>query len=486
MKYLILVPDGAADVSAENEKTPLEEAHMPVIDGLAKKGRVGLVRTIPRGVLPGSDAANLAVLGYDPKEDLTGRSPLEAVSMGIDLGDRDVAFRVNLVTLAAPEGKDSAPEGKDSVPEGKDSVPESKGAVPEGKDSVPEGKDSVPEGKDSVPDDKNDAGGNADYKSFTIVDHASGDIGDEDAHALIEYLDAAIGSGDPKNGGRIKFYPGVSYRHALVVKGGPRTKSGIDDVYKDYTNYALIPPHDILGRQIGLYLPDREDEDYILALMTKSYELLKDHVVNRARTAKGLRPANSIWIWGEGVRPRLAPITDKYGVKGTVISAVDLIKGIGICAGLEAVKVEGATGTIDTNFRGKGEAAIDAYKSGKDLAYIHVEAPDECAHQGSRAGKIEALERIDADVAAPILAWLEDNRKRTGEEFRILIVPDHRTPVVIRTHTDEPVPYVYYDSAEAEAGLFNGRNAFTERAAAAGEPVNSGRELADGFFYVRA
>ena len=433
MKYLILVPDGAADVSVENEKTPLEEAYMPAVKGLAERGRIGLVRTIPRGIPPGSDAANLSVLGYDPRTDLTGRSPLEAVSMGIDLGDRDVAFRTNLVTLAASDGQSD--EG---------------------------------------------------YKALTIIDHASGDISDDEARLLIEHIDAAIGSGDPDNEGRVRFYPGVSYRNALVVREGQRTKSGVGDVFADYPNYALIPPHDILDRQIGLYLPDKENEAYILSMMSKSYELLKDHEFNKARIAKGLRPANSIWIWGEGRRPLLAPITEKYGVKGTVISAVDLIKGIGICAGLEPVKVEGATGTIDTNFKGKGAAAIETFRGGMDLAYIHVEAPDECAHQGSRTGKIESLERIDADIVAPILAWLEDNRERTGEEFRILIAPDHRTPVVIRTHTDEPVPYVFYDSAAAEAGLYNEKNSFTERSAAAGEPVNSGRELADDFFRARA
>ena len=429
MKYLILVPDGAADVSVENEKTPLEEANIPVINGLAMRGRVGLVRTIPRGVPPGSDAANLAVLGYDPKKDLTGRSPLEAVSMGIELGGHDVAFRTNLVTLAAQDGQNED-----------------------------------------------------DYKSLTIIDHASGDISDEEAHVLIDFVDSVLGSGDPANEGRIHFYPGVSYRHALVVKDGPVTKNGIGNVFADYPDYALIPPHDILGRQIGLYLPDKKNEDYILDMMSKSYGLLKDHEVNKKRIEQGLRPANSIWIWGEGIRPLLAPITDKYGVNGTVISAVDLIKGIGICAGLDPVKVEGATGTIHTNFRGKGEAAIDTFKRGMDLAYIHVEAPDECAHQGDREGKIKSLELIDEKIVAPILAWLEENREKTGEEFRVLIVPDHRTPVVIRTHTDEPVPYVFYDSAAAEAGLFNKRNAFTERSAMAGEPVNSGRELADGFF----
>ena len=426
MKYFILVPDGASDVPVKNEKTPLEAAYMPAINGLARRGRVGLVRTIPRGTPPGSDAGNLAVLGYDPKTDVTGRSPLEAVSMGIDLGDRDVAFRTNLVTLAETEGA---------------------------------------------------AGG---YGDLTIIDHASGDIGDEEARALIGHIDAELGSGDPANGGRIRFYPGVSYRHALIVRDGPATESGVGDVFSDYPGYALVPQHDILGRQIGLYLPDKGNEAYILALMKRSYALLKDHAVNRERIGKGLRPANSIWIWGEGRRPLLEPITEKYGIEGAVISAVDLIKGIGICAGLEPVRVEGATGTLATNFPGKGEAAIEAFSGGKDLAYVHVEAPDECSHQGSRDGKTEALERIDRHIAAPVLEWLERNRTETGEEFRILIVPDHSTPVVIRTHTDDPVPYVLFDSA-AEAGV-DEKRAFSERAGAAGEQAHSGRELADAFF----
>lgn len=425
MKYLILVPDGAADVTVEGEKTPLERAAMPNINDLAKHGRVGLVRTIPRGVAPGSDAANLAVMGYDPAVDLTGRSPLEAVSMGIALGDRDVAFRTNLVTLDGDDGE---------------------------------------------------------YADLTIIDHASGDISDEEAHILIKYIDEKLGSGDPDNEGRVKFYPGVSYRHALIVRDGAKTKNGIGDVFDDYPHYALVPPHDILDRQIGLYLPDKEDEKYILHLMEKSYALLKDHEVNRTRVSKGLRPANSIWIWGEGRRPRLAPISEKYGVKGTVISAVDLIKGIGICAGLKPVNVEGATGTLDTNYIGKGEAAIDAFKQGSDLAYIHVEAPDECSHQGDLSGKIESLEKIDADIVGPVVRWLKKNRDETGEEFRIMIVPDHRTPVVIRTHTDEPVPYVIYDSAEP--GHYDERHAFTERSGAKGEAIHSGHELADKFFNI--
>ena len=432
MKYFILVPDGAADVVNEGEQTPLEAAKMPWINRLARRGRVGLVRTIPRGVAPGSDAANLAVLGYDPKTDLTGRSPLEAVSMGIDLGPRDIAFRANLVTLT-------------------------KGDKRGGSGSVP-------------------------YSGLIITDHASGDISDEEAKELIEYLDEKLCFGDPANEGRVRLYPGVSYRNALVVTDGPTTASGIGDVFDDYQDYALVPPHDILGRQIGLYLPDKENEKYILRLMERSYLFLKDHEVNKKRIKKGLRPANSIWIWGEGRKPILSPITEKYGVDGSVISAVDLIKGIGICAGLEPVKVEGATGTITTNFRGKGQAAIDTFTLGKNLAYIHVEAPDECAHQGSREDKILALERIDEDIVAPVFQWLEKNRKETGEEFRILIVPDHRTPVVIRTHTDEPVPFVLYDSAGAASGDGNKKHSFTERAGAAGEAFYSGRELADDFF----
>jgi 2,3-bisphosphoglycerate-independent phosphoglycerate mutase len=408
---------------------------MPHIIGLARKGRVGLVRTIPRGVKPGRDAANLAVLGYDPAHDLTGRSPLEAVSMGIELGPRDVAFRTNLVTLA-----DKTSEGS------------------------------------------------PDYADLTIIDHASGDISDEEARVLICAIDAALGSGDPANGGRVRFFPGVSYRHALIVRDGGETASGIADVFDDYPDYALTPPHDILGRQIGLYLPgdgeEKENETYILRLMERSYDILKDHPVNLARIARGERPANSIWIWGEGKRPTISPIAAKYGVKGAVISAVDLIKGIGICAGLDPIKVEGATGTIATNFAGKGEAAIAAYEAGMDLAYIHVEAPDECSHQGNRAEKIESLERIDADIVGPIVSYLEKHREETGEEYRILVVPDHRTPVVIRTHTDEPVPYVIYDSAAAGGIAEDPARAFTERSGATGKPLHSGKELADTFFGV--
>jgi 2,3-bisphosphoglycerate-independent phosphoglycerate mutase len=421
MKYVIIVPDGAADRPEKGEagKTPLEEAHMPVINGLAAHGEIGLVRTIPDGISPGSDAANLAVMGYDPKTDLTGRSPLEAVSMGIDLADTDVSFRTNLVTL--------------------------------------------------------DPNGKTVYEDFTIVDHSSGDITNEEARVLIEYVDEILGSGDLGNGGRVRFYPGVSYRHALIVKEGAETASGVGDVFKELNDYDLTPPHDVLERRIGEYLPKGEGSAFLYALMKKSYDLLTDHPVNKDREARGLNPANSLWIWGQGKRPSLASFGSKFGITGSVVSAVDLIKGIGICAGLESIDVEGATGTLKTNFKGKADAVIAALDGGKDFVYVHLEAPDECSHQGNRAEKIEALERIDAEVAAPIVSYL----KNSGEDYRVLVVPDHRTPLEIRTHSDEPVPYVLYDSAKDAK---NENNAFTELSGAQGKYFDSGCALSEYFF----
>jgi 2,3-bisphosphoglycerate-independent phosphoglycerate mutase len=350
MKYLILVPDGSADRpdAAEGGKTPMEEACMPYINGLAKRGAVGLVRTIPEGILPGSDAANLAVMGYDPRKDLTGRSPLEATSMGISLADTDVAFRANLVTL----------RGADDTP----------------------------------------------YEDLRIVDHSAGDITSEEARTLIEYLDGSIGSGDAENGGRVALYPGFSYRHALIVTAGPPTPSGVGDVSTEADGYALTPPHDVLEQRIGDHLPKGAGSAFIGKLMRESYDLLKDHPVNRDRERRGLNTADSLWIWGQGKKPSLESFHSKFGREGSVISAVDLIKGIGICAGLEPIGVDGATGTLDTNFRGKAEKAVEAFKAGKDFVYVHLEAPDECSHQGDRAGKIRALELIDREVMGPILA----------------------------------------------------------------------------------
>lgn len=391
MKYLILVPDGAADRPIEKlgGKTPLEVAEIHNINSLARKGEVGRARTIPDGIPPGSDAANLAVMGYDPKIYLTGRSPLEAVSMGIDMDDTDVAFRTNLVTL-----------------------------------------------EDGI-----------------VKDHSAGDISNEEARVLIELIDRELGTD------KLKFYTGVSYRHALIMKDG---EVGLN----------LIPPHDILGQKAEPNLPKVE---FVRELMLKSYELLKDHPINKERINKGLNPANSIWIWGEGKRPNLSSFYDKYGIRGSVISAVDLIKGIGLCAGLDSIDVEGATGTLDTNFRGKAEATIEEFEKGKDFVYVHLEAPDECSHQGDMRGKIEALKLIDERVLSPILDYF----KKSGGDFRILIVPDHRTPLEIRTHSSEPVPYVIYDSRNEKS---HPENAFAERSSEGGRLFENGYELADYFF----
>jgi 2,3-bisphosphoglycerate-independent phosphoglycerate mutase len=425
MKYLIVVPDGSADRPSADYggRTPLEDANIPNINSLAAHGEVGFVRTIPEGIAPGSDAANLAVMGYDPAEDLTGRSPLEAVSMGIDMSEDDVAFRTNLVTL------------------------------------------------------KGDAG--AAYEDLTIVDHSSGDITNAESEVLVKYIDENIGSGDPKNSGRLKFYPGVSYRHALIVQPGEPTESGIGDVSKEADGYVLTPPHDILEKRIGDYLPKGEGSEYLLNLMKKSYELLKDYSVNIARQERGLNPASSIWVWGQGKKPNLASFGSKFGIDGSVISAVDLIKGIGLCAGLSSIDVEGATGLLDTNFKGKADAAISAFESGKDFIYIHVEAPDECSHQGNRATKIQAIESIDHKIVAPVVEYLAGS----GEDYKILIVPDHRTPVEIRTHSDEPVPYVIYDSTKANLiDKPDSSKAFSEKSAESGRSFGSGKELAEYFF----
>ncbi|MDR0852494.1 MAG: cofactor-independent phosphoglycerate mutase [Clostridiales Family XIII bacterium] len=423
MKYFILVPDGSADDPGSYAEglTPLAAAHIPSMDGLAKRGEVGLVRTIPDGVAPGSDAANLAVMGYDPVSDLTGRAPLEAVSMGIEMSDRDVAFRTNLVTLYAEDDRD-------------------------------------------VP-----------YEERVITDHAAGDITTEEAAVLIRYLDENLGSGNPQNEGRVRFWPGLSYRHALIVQDGSRTPSGIGDVNGESDGYDLTAPHDILGKKIGAYLPKGIGSEFLNAFMEKSYTLLKDHPVNLDRKARGLNTADSIWVWGHGKKPAIASFRDKFGIEGSVISAVDLIKGIGICAGLSAVSIEGATGTFDTNYAGKAAAAIEAFRSGKDFVYLHVEAPDECSHQGNADQKLLAIERIDNEIMAPILAYLNGS----ADDFRVLIVPDHRTPVALRTHTSEPVPFVIYDSRKES---YREENAFSERAGETGRKFESGKQLAEYFF----
>lgn len=401
MKYLVLVPDGAADekIPVLGDKTPLQVAKLNNINKLAQKGIVGMVRTIPEGIAPGSDAANLSVMGYDPSIYHTGRSPLEAVSMGINMSDTDVAFRTNLVTLQ----------------------------------------------------------GDGSYEDMIVQDHSAGDITNEEAKVLIEAVN------DSFRTNTIHFYPGVSYRHAMIVNNGS-------------TSYDLTPPHDVLTQRVGDHLPKGEGSEFITKMMKNSYDLLASHPINLDRVKRGLNPANSIWIWGQGKKPSLSSFYDKYKIKGSVISAVDLIKGIGLCAGLKSIDVEGATGTIHTNFTGKAQAAIEEFKKGQDFVYLHLEAPDECSHQGDLEGKIKSLEIIDEKVLMPIIEYLYSS----NNDFRVLIVPDHRTPMAIRTHSSTPVPFVFYDSSNESKENYD--NAFNEESGKKGEYFNKGYELTDYFF----
>lgn len=402
MKYFVLVPDGAGDekIKELGDKTPLDVAKLPNIDALAQRGEVGMVKTVPDGIAPGSDAANLSVMGYDPTVYLTGRSPLEAASIGIDMSDTDVAFRTNLITVTG--------DGK--------------------------------------------------YEDMTILDHSSGDISTEEAKELMEALAEKLSTED------ILFYPGVSYRHCMIMKNGR-------------TDYELTPPHDVLGQKVGDNLPKGEDAQIIIDMMKKSYEILKDHPVNKRRIEKGLNPANTAWIWGQGKKPALSLFKDKYGIDGAAVSAVDLIKGIAICAGLDSIDVEGATGTLHTNYKGKCEAAIRAFENGKDFVYMHLEGPDECGHQADAAGKIESLEKIDELVLAPVVEFL----KNSGEDFKVMVVPDHRTPICIRTHSSTPVPYVIYKSYDEKP--HDDKKAFNEAAGeASGNYFEHGYEMADYFF----
>ena len=366
MKYIVILGDGMADepVDELDGKTPLEVAQKPVIDRMALLGEVGLVKTVPDGIPPGSDAANLSVMGYNTREYYTGRSPLEAVSMGVSLVDTDVAFRCNLVTLSNDEP----------------------------------------------------------YASKTMIDYSSDEITSEEAAELIKTIQQHLGTDE------FRFYAGRSYRHLLVWRNG-------------CTGNITTPPHDILECTVTPYLPKGEKSSILLHKMEQSVALLRDHPVNIRRKEKGLRPANSIWLWGEGKRPALPDFEEKYGLKGSVISAVDLVLGIGICAGLEPVEVEGATGNMHTNFDGKAQAAINQLlHAGKDFVYLHIEAPDECGHRHEVDNKVKSIEIIDRKIVAPIKEALDIS----GEEYSIMVLPDHPTPLRLRTHTSEPVPYIIY------------------------------------------
>lgn len=399
MKYVIFLCDGMADypVDALNGKTPLDVAKNPNMNELAKRGEMGLVKTVAEHLSPGSDVANLSVMGYDPDVYYTGRSPLEALSIGVDLGDCDVTFRANVVTLSDEEN----------------------------------------------------------YEDKTMVDYSSGEITTREAHELINYLKENMTYPN------IELHGGTSYRHLVVWDGGS-------------TNVKLTPPHDISDRKVTEYLPKGEGADTLLDMMKRSYELLKNHPINQDRIARGLNPATSLWIWGEGTKPMLSSFSDKFGLSGTMISAVDLLKGIGRGAKMDVLEVEGATGNIDTNFDGKASACIDAFKNGTDFVYIHMEAPDECGHHGDIDGKIRSIELIDEKVIKPVVDYL----KSTGEDFRVLITPDHPTPIALKTHVRDAIPYVIYDSRR-DTGLCLD---YTEKSAkSTGVFIEPGHKLIEKF-----
>ncbi len=401
MKYILILGDGMADWQIDDlgGKTPLEAAYKPNMDKLIKSGISGMVHTIPKGMPAGSDVANLSVFGLDPKIYYTGRSPLEAISMGLKLNSDDTALRCNLVTLSNEET----------------------------------------------------------YENRSMVDYSAGEITTEESTILMN----AVAEGLNSEG--ISFYPGVSYRHCLLWKNGPM-------------DIKLVPPHDISGKKITEYLPQGPGCEIVLELMKKSTKILKNHPVNKSRVEKGLNPATSIWLWGQGKKPEVPLFIEKYGLCGSVVSAVDLIKGIGLASGMNSVNVQGATGNIKTNFKGKAQAALKELSEGRDLVYIHIEAPDECGHQGQLKEKIHAIELIDKDVLGTILKGLEES----DEGYRLMVLPDHPTPIAIKTHSNDPVPFFIYDSRRPD--LVNSEAVYTEVfAKSTGIVIKEGHTLMDIF-----
>lgn len=378
-------------------QTVLEAAHKPNIDAMAAAGELGMVKTVQDGMKPGSDVANLSVMGYDTKKYYSGRSPLEAASIGVALRDNDITFRCNLVMLSDEEH----------------------------------------------------------YEDKTMLDYSAGEITTEEAQSLIQTLAKELDTD------KIKFHSGISYRHLMVWEGGS-------------LNVELTPPHDISDKKIASHLPKGEGADVILDLMKQSEAILKDHPVNQARVAAGKRPATSIWIWGEGSKPMLDSFEGKFGLKGSVISAVDLIKGIALCAGMESIDVPGATGNYDTNFEGKAEAAFNALKNGSDFVYVHMEAPDECGHQGDAPHKKLSVELIDQKV----VGYLKQKLEEAGMDYRMMILPDHPTPICLKTHVSDPVPYIIYDSTKKQ----NTNKAYTEKnAKETGVYIEEGYTLMERF-----
>ena len=371
MKYIVILGDGMADepIDALGGKTPLACAETPVMDELASKGETGMVQNVPAGMAPGSDVANLSVLGYDPAVCYSGRSPLEALSVGVAMEPTDIVLRCNIVTLTEEEP----------------------------------------------------------YAKKTILDHSSGEISTADADVLMDAIREAFNSDE------FQYYTGTSYRHITIWKNG--------------TMPQLEPPHDHLTQVIGPYLPK---EPKLRSMMEKSFDILNTHPLNLERAANGRNKANSLWFWGAGTKPSLQNFTEKTGLKGAMVSAVDLLKGIAVGAGMKVYQVPGATGSIDTNFEGKAQAAIDALtKDGCDFVYVHVEAPDEMGHQGLLKEKIQSIEYLDRRLIAPVKKAMED----AGEDFRMLVLPDHPTPIRLRTHTGDPVPYLLYDSTRQRKSI---------------------------------
>ena len=376
MKYLVLIPDGMADekIEALGGLTPMEKADKPCMDALVKRSFVGMVSNVPDGMVPESDTANMAILSFDPKVYSKGRSPLEALSMGLTMQDEDTAIRCNFVTLTEEQEN---------------------------------------------------------YEDRIITDNSADEISTAEADELVKAINASL-CDDVKH-----LYTGLSYRHCLMWK-------------TDMDKYDFTRPHDIIGQRIGEYLPRENDGGAeFLKIMKDSYDILKDHPVNKARKERGLRPGNSIWLWSPGKKPQLPSFKEKWGLDATVISAVDLIKGIGICAGMTSVDVEGATGNVHTNYDGKAAAAIKAFKDGADYVYVHVEGPDECGHRAETDNKVLSIELIDKKILAPVYEYLLG----TGEDFKIMVLPDHPTPVRLRTHTITPVPFFIYSSADEKQGV---------------------------------
>ncbi|MCD8039998.1 MAG: cofactor-independent phosphoglycerate mutase [Clostridia bacterium] len=397
MKYVVVLGDGMADykLDALGGKTCLEYAKTPNLDSLAPNAEVGLCKTVPQGLKPGSDVANMSVMGFNPKKFYTGRSPIEAVAMGISLKETDVTLRANIVTLSGEER----------------------------------------------------------YEDKTMVDYSAGEITTAEAKELIEYLKTKL------DDDVFKLYPGVSYRHCLVVDGG-------------VTGHDLTPPHDISDRKITEYLPKGPYAEKYLDIMKKSYELLKDHPVNRARIAAGKNPANSLWLWGEGTKPMLDNFNRKTGLKGGVISAVDLVKGIAMLAGMKFIPVKGATGNYDTDFKAKANAAADELLGGLDYVYIHMEGPDECGHHGDYRHKVFSIEQIDGLV----VKTLKERLEAAGEDYAMLVCPDHPTPCTIKTHISDPIPYLLYTNVK---NLGNGAKRYTED-----EAAKTGKFIPDGYMLI--